>query len=137
MAVNVEMGKNNIFLSVDPPTTGQVVSGAATITVALFSYFYQGGLEFIEHTRLGTGNGLATVRVFPMALFGGETREMSQKVTTHYRLSSKASPINHFIRDTFDRQVKGHAMKLSPVAVPGAWHLSAVVDLCLHVKLWQ
>lgn len=79
----MEMGKNNIFLSVNPPTTGQVGCWAVAVAAALFSRFYQGGLGFIKRTRVGTGDGLGTVRVFPMALFFGEMREMSRRVTTH------------------------------------------------------
>ena len=44
------------------------------IAAALFSRFYQGGLAFIKRTRVGTGDGLGTVRVFPMALVFGEMR---------------------------------------------------------------
>lgn len=84
------------------------------VAAALFSRFYQGGLGFIKRTRVGTGDGLGTVRVFPMALFFGEMRETSRRVTTHQQCRSRTSSINHFIRDTFDRQAKGCALKLSP-----------------------
>lgn len=47
----MEMGKNNIFLSVDPPATGQVGCGAVAIAAAPFSCFYWGGLGFIKRNR--------------------------------------------------------------------------------------
>ena len=47
----MEMGKNNVFLSANPPTTGQVGCGAVAIAAAaLFSCFYQGSLGFIKLT---------------------------------------------------------------------------------------
>lgn len=82
MAANTKMGKNNIFLSTNSPTMGQVGFGAVLIAAALFSHFYQGGLGFIKHTRVGMEDGLGTVRVFPVALFDDEMKEMSWRVTT-------------------------------------------------------
>ena len=54
---------------------GQVGYEAVAIAAALFSHFYQGGLGFVRSTGVGTGDGLGMLSVFPVAPFGGETRE--------------------------------------------------------------